>query len=232
MAEPEVQYGIFKTEIKNRFLCTVNVDGTDTLCYIPSSCRLSNFIDMNNRKVMLLPIKKKDARTKYSVYAIQYRRNFVPIGLSNVNSVIEKDLHRRLFSFLGDRKHVFREKSIDGYKSDLYIEDSDTIIEIKSILSFDRAALFPTVFSERANRQLESIKKLLLSGHRVCYMFVSMYSGTQQITVNEEQLEYYSLFRDCMREGMTVRGYSLYMNSGKPRVKTTVGLNIRTNLRS
>ena len=222
MSEPEVKYGIFKTEIKNRFLCTVNVDGIDTLCYIPSSCRLSNFINMNGRGVLLLPIKKENARTKYSVYAIQYRRGFVPVGLSSVNQVIKSDLNRRLFSFLGSRKTVFREKYIDGYKSDLYIEDSDTVVEIKSILSFGKKALFPTVFSERANHQLENIMDLLMAGHKVCYMFISMYGGTKQITVNEEQPEYCSLFRNCIEAGMMVRGFSLYMDNGMPRVKTTV----------
>lgn len=222
MSGQEVKYGIFKTEIKNRFLCTVNVDGIDTLCYIPSSCRLSNFINMNDRKVMLLPIKKKNARTKYSVYAIQYRHGFVPIGLANVNQVIKTDLNRRLFSFLGNREIVFREKCIDGYKSDLYIEDSDTVVEIKSILSFGKKALFPTVFSERANHQLENLRDLLMTGHKVCYMFISMYGGTKQITVNEEQTEYCSLFRDCIEAGMMVRGFSLYMDNDMPRVKTIV----------
>lgn len=222
MSEPEVKYGIFKTEIKNRFLCTVNVDGIDTLCYIPSSCRLSNFINMKGRMVLLLPIKKENARTKYSVYAIQYRRGFVPVNLSSVNQVIKNELNRRIFSFLGSRKQVFGEKSIDGYKSDLYIEDSDTVVEIKSILSFGKEALFPTVSSERANHQLENIRELLLNGHKVCYMFISMYGGTKQITVNEEQTEYFSLFRKCIEVGMTVRGFSLYMDNGVPKVKATV----------
>ncbi|TCS80305.1 DNA-binding sugar fermentation-stimulating protein [Muricomes intestini] len=222
MSEPEVKYGIFKTEIKNRFLCTVNVDGIDTLCYIPSSCRLSNFINMKGRMVLLLPIKKENARTKYSVYAIQYRRGFVPVSLSSVNQVIKNELNRRIFSFLGSRKQVFGEKSIDGYKSDLYIEDSDTVVEIKSILSFGKEALFPTVSSERANHQLENIRELLLNGHKVCYMFISMYGGTKQITVNEEQTEYFSLFRKCIEVGMTVRGFSLYMDNGVPKVKATV----------
>ena len=222
MPVPVVRYGIFKTELKNRFLCTVNIDGNDTLCYIPSSCRLSNFIDMNGRKVMLLPIKKRNARTKYSVYAIQYRRSLVPIGLSNVNHVIENNLHGRRFSFLGSRKHILREKSIDGYKSDIYIEDTDTVIEIKSILSFGKAALFPTVFSERANRQLENIKRLLLDGHRACYMFVSMYGGTKQIAINEDQSEYCALFRECTRLGMKVYGYSLHIVNGVTKVKATV----------
>ena len=127
MSGQEVKYGIFKTEIKNRFLCTVNVDGIDTLCYIPSSCRLSNFINMKGRMVLLLPIKKENARTKYSVYAIRYRRGFVPVNLSSVNQVIKNELNRRIFSFLGSRKKVFGEKNIDGYKSDLYIKDSGSL---------------------------------------------------------------------------------------------------------
>jgi DNA-binding sugar fermentation-stimulating protein len=177
---------------------------------------------MKGRMVLLLPIKKENARTKYSVYAIQYRRGFVPVGLSSVNQVIKNELNRRIFSFLGSRKQVFGEKSIDGYKSDLYIEDSDTVVEIKSILSFGKEALFPTVSSERANHQLENIRELLLNGHKVCYMFISMYGGTKQITVNEEQTEYFSLFRKCIEVGMTVRGFSLYMDNGVPKVKATV----------
>ena len=50
-------YGTFQMEIKNRFLCSVNIDGKDETCYIPSSCRLSNFIDMTGRTVLLKPIE-------------------------------------------------------------------------------------------------------------------------------------------------------------------------------
>lgn len=222
MCESEVVYGTFKTEIKNRFLCTVCIDGVDTLCYVPSSCRLSNFINMDDRKVMLLPIKKKDARTRYSVCAIKYRKSYVPIGLSFANQIIEENIHRRIFSFLGSRKEVVREKTIDGYKSDIYISDTDTVIEIKSILSFEKDALFPTVFSERANRQLEDIRTLLQKGHKVCYMLVSLYSGVKQISINEAQTEYQILFRKCEEIGMKVCGCTLCMEDNKPRVKKII----------
>ena len=157
MSESEIVYGTFKEEIKNRFLCTVSIDGTDTVCYIPSSCRLSNFIYLANRTVMLRPIRKKDARTKYAVYAVKYRRSYVPLNLSVFNRVLEAEIRRGYFSFLGKRKAVFRERVIDGYKSDIYIADTDTVIDVKSILSFNKNAIFPTVFSERANRQLEEL---------------------------------------------------------------------------
>lgn len=221
MPDSETKYGIFKTEIKNRFLCMVNVEGNDTVCYIPSSCRLSNFIDLSNRQVMLQPIKKENARTKYSVYAVKYRRNYVLLNLSTSNKVIEESIHRRLFAFLGSRRNVFREKNIDGYKSDLYVEDTDTVIEIKSILSFNNSAQFPTVFSERANRQLEDIRRLLEAGHKVCYMFVSMYSGVKQIYINEQE-EYCKLFRECMEIGMKICAFSLGLKESTPFVKTQI----------
>lgn len=224
MSESEIVYGVFKEEIKNRFLCTVDIDGTDTVCYIPSSCRLSNLISLSNRTVMLQPIKKKYARTEYSVYAAKHRRSYVPLNLSISNRVVETEISKRYFSFLGKRKDVSREKIVDGYKSDLYIADTDTVIEIKSILSFDKNAIFPTVFSERANRQLEELSELLAKGHRVCYMFVSMCSDVESIRINEEQEDYYRLFNDCIKCGMVVSAISLSMKSNIPYVKARINI--------
>lgn len=224
MSGSEIVYGTFKEEIKNRFLCTVSIDGTDTVCYIPSSCRLSNFIDLSNRPVMLQPVKKKGARTKYAVYAVKYRRSYIPLNLSVSNRVLEAEIRKRYFSFLGKRKNVFREKVIDGYKSDLYIADTDTVIEVKSILSFNKNAIFPTVFSERANRQLEELLGLLMNGHKVCYMLVSMRSSVETIRINDEQEEYYRLFKDCMKHGMTVSAISLSMKNDLPYVKSRIGV--------
>lgn len=222
MSDSKIIYGLFKEEIKNRFLCTVNIEGADTVCYIPSSCRLSNFIRLENRTVILQPIKKKNARTKYSVYAVKYRRGFVPLNLSATNKVIEENIGKRTFAFLGKRKEIFREKMVDEYKSDLYIADTDTIIEVKSILSFDKTANFPTVFSERANRQLEDLARLLSGGHKVCYMFVSMCSSVEQIHINEAQDEYCKLFKDCVNRGMMVCGVSLGMKEIETYVKRRI----------
>lgn len=220
--DSQIIYGKFKEEIRNRFLCTVNINGVNTICYIPSSCRLSNFINLTDRIVMLQPIRKKDARTKYSVYAVKYRKGYVPLNLANANRVVEEHIKSRRFSFLGKRKDVHREKYIDGYKSDLYITDTDTIVEIKSILSFASKATFPTIFSERANHQLESLKMLLEKGHKVCYMFIAMYSGTRSISVNEQQAEYVRLLSECIQKGMVVCAFSLGMNDGIPFVKAKV----------
>ena len=166
--------GIFRKEIKNRFLCLVNIDGVDVVCYIPSSCRLSNFLDLSNRIVLLKPVITKNARTKYSIYAVKYGKNYILLNLSQSNRVIEEQIGRRYFAFLDKRKSVSREVTVSGYKSDLFIRDTNTIVEIKSILAFEKEALFPTVYSERALKQLSNIMRLLDEGYKVCYIFVSL----------------------------------------------------------
>ena len=50
---PKYIEGIFIQELKNRFLCEVLVNGETTVCYVPSSCHLSNFLDLTNKKVVV-----------------------------------------------------------------------------------------------------------------------------------------------------------------------------------
>jgi len=226
MSDSMLIYGVFKEEIKNRFLCIVNINDEDTLCYIPSSCRLSNFIDLKNRVVALKPIKKKDAHTRFSVYAVKYRNSFILLNLSEANSIIEQQINRKIFYFLGNRESVTREKTIYGYKSDLYISDTDTIIEVKSLLTIEKEARVPSVFSERGNRQLLDLKRLLQDGHKVCYMFVSLYSGVKEIRLNVEQREYMRNFNECIANGMTSCAFSVYMHDGGPIIKSRIKVNM------
>lgn len=202
-------YGTFRTEIKNRFLCSVNIDGKDETCYIPSSCRLSNFIDMTGRTVLLKPIETSNARTSFAVYAVKYRKNFILLNLAQANRVIEAQLKRRYFSFLGVRKTVSREYKIGSYKTDLYIHDTKTLIEIKSTLSFSKESVFPTVYSERAVKQLKEISRLLDEGYRACYVLVSLNPRVKEIVLNSKVEDYYKTFVECVEKGMTYCAFSV-----------------------
>lgn len=221
--------GIFKCEIKNRFLCLVDVDGDDVVCYIPSSCRLSNFIDLTNRIVLLLPTKAKNARTQYAVFAVKYRNRYVLLNMTHANRIIEEQINRRFFSFLGKRKFVTHEAFVEGYKSDLYIEDSNTVIEIKSILSFDKKAKFPTVYSERAICQFAKMKELLDKGYKVCYIFVSLNPGVKQVEINQDIGEYYNLFTQCVEKGMMYCGFSIDLKNESPYVYSKINIDLDKN---
>ena len=217
--------GVFVSEMKNRFLCLVRINGEVTECYIPSSCKLSNFLLLDGKEVLLKRTKGKKTRTEYLVYAVKYRRSYLILNLAQANNAIEKEIHRRLFCDLGPRKHVSREVTIDDYKSDLFINDSKTIIEIKSILTTDKKALFPTVYSERALNQLSKIEKLLKNGYSVCYMLVSLNPYVEVIELNNQDLEFYNLFSDCIKRGTKCFGVTLKISDGNPRVFRRVKVN-------
>lgn len=224
MDERAFKLGIFKAELKNRFLCLVVVDGEDTLCYVPASCRLSNFIDLTGRQVLLSPISSSNARAVYSVYALLEGRSFILLNMSKANEAVANGLMSRRFSLLGRRRHIRREHDVNGYRSDLYIEDTSTIVEIKSILSFakDRAARFPSVYSQRAIDQLMKLSDLLDAGYNACYIFVSLNPRTKRLVINEEIKEYSEIFNCCIEKGMKVKGVSIRLVNGEPIIHSSL----------
>lgn len=150
--DPEYITATFIKELKNRFLCEVEIDGEHVVCYVPSSCHLSNFLKLEGQKVLLVPTQTKNARTQYALFAVPYKKSYIILNTSMANRAIENSIHSRRFSALGKRKTVIKEHYVEGYKSDLFISDTSTVIEIKSVLSTEDTAQFPTVFSERTKR--------------------------------------------------------------------------------
>ena len=202
-------FGTFKEELKNRFLCSVIIEGQEELCYIPSSCRLSNFLDLTNKVVLLKPTISPNTRTKYSVYAVKLHGRYVLLNLSQPNKLIKDQLHRRYFSYLGTRKKIRTETLVGEYKADIFIEETNTILEIKSLLCFEQSALFPTVYSERAIEQLNKLSSLLNKGYKVCYLFMSLNPTVKDISINMGVSEYYEAFKKCVQLGMQYDAYTI-----------------------
>ena len=227
MSLPSYVEGVFIEELKNRFLCLVSIDGNDTLCYIPSSCRLSNFVDLRGKKVMLKLNSAANSRTKYAVYAVKIGGQYILLNLSSANRLIEENISSRRFAFLGKRDIVKHEHKINGYKCDLYIEDSKTIIEIKSILSFKDTASFPSVYSQRAICQLQALEKLIDDGYRIIYIFVSLNPKVKTIIINNSFNEYHELFHSCINKGMICKGYSIHTSHGESKIDSS--LSVQTN---
>ncbi len=98
----------YEKELKNRFLCEVIIDGKSMECYVPSSCHLSNFIDISNCPVLLIKNPEK-SRTAYSLFAFKLQEKYVLLNTSIANKIIFEKLSSRMFAFLGKRKNVFKE---------------------------------------------------------------------------------------------------------------------------
>lgn len=199
--------GLFKRELKNRFLCEVNIDGEDVVCYVPSSCHLSNFLQLEGKRVLLVPTQTPNSKTRYALFAIPYKRNYIVLNTSLANRAVENSLKNRRFCFLGERKSGVKEHTIDFYKADLYLPKTKTIVEIKSIISVADNAMFPTVYSERTIKQLNQIYQLLKKGYKVCLMIVSLHPYIKAIMIDKNS-EFYAELVKCINEGLIIKAYT------------------------
>ena len=166
--------GKFITESKNRFRCVVEINGIATPCYIASSCRLDNFVDLKGKAVLLMPTLGKNTTTKYTVCGLKYKQSYILLNSSLANSAVQHSIGSRRFSFLGKRTDAQREHTIDGYKADLYLPSSKTIIEIKSIITTSAQAEFGAIHSDRFLHQLTKMEELLKMGYAVKLFIVSL----------------------------------------------------------
>ena len=189
------------------------INGSLQECYIPASCHLSHFIDLHNKTVYLKENASSKSRTKYSVCGVKIGHRCIPLQLAVSNKIIFDSIDTPMFSFLGSREIVMQEKMVDGYKCDLFIDDTKTIIEIKSIIEMSDVAVFPSVYSERANKQLSTLSSLSDKGYKICYFFISLNPRVHTIQINAGIQDFYKPFSECIKKDMTVRGYSIKMST-------------------
>lgn len=204
--------GVFIKELKNRFLCEVEIDSEQVVCYVPSSSHLSNYLNLCRKNVLLIPNVNPTAKTPYALLAVPYKKNYIVLNNSMANSAVADSIPKRRFSFLGKRKNVLKEHVVSGYKCDFYIEDTQTIIEVKSIISTDQRAEFPTVYSERTVKQLESLQQELLAGKQACFCIVSLHPYIKEIVIRKETAFYKSLMA-CIDLGMHLHAYTTRLHS-------------------
>lgn len=217
--------GTFKSELKNRFLCEVQIDNEDVVCYVPSSCHLSNFIKLEGKRVLLIPTQSEKSRTPLALFAMPYKRNYIILNSSMANRAIENSIQRRRFSFLGKRKDIIKEHTVDGYKADLFLPASNTIIEVKSIISVKDSAIFPTVYSERTISQLKAIHSMLLKGYRVCLAIVSLHPYLKNIQI-DSTTEFYTELVKCIETGLVLRAYTCRLQNDKVLIDKEIYVNI------
>lgn len=199
--------GVFVKELKNRFLCEVLVNGESTVCYVPSSCHLSNFLDLTNKKVLLVPTQTPNSRTKYALFAVPFKRSYLILNTSMANAAVANSLRKARFSYLGKRKTILNEHKVDDYKADVYIQDSRTIIEIKSIIATTNSGMFPTVYSERTIKQLKKLHELISKGYKISFIIVSLTPYLKEILI-DNNTEFYKEFVTCIKQGMIAKAYT------------------------
>lgn len=221
-----VKKGIFCREDKYRFHCWVNIEGEEHLCYLPSNCKFEKMFSLEGRTVLLSRQVGKKSKFDYKVEAVLFRNAQMLLNLSFLNRVVEQEIHRRVFAFLGERKTVHREKMVDGYKSDLFIEETNTLIEIKSVLAFSDTADYPTNYSSHMLQQLERLYGIAKTQVKVFYFIVGLGPALKEINVDLNS-NYGKLMDRCRNAGVQFIAMNLHSRKGKYHINEFVDINYR-----
>ena len=209
--------GTFKKELKNRFLCEVIINEVPTECYVPSSCHLSHFLQLEGEKVLLVPTQAPNSRTAYSLFAVPYKRSFIILNSSMANRAVEVSIASRRFCFLGKQRDVIKEHTVCSYKADLFLPATNTIIEVKSVISVSDVAEFPTVYSERTLNQLKKLGELLNAGYKGIFTIVSLNPYVKAIKVGTSS-DMYEELKKCMNRGLMLKAYTCRLKDDKLQI--------------
>ena len=205
--------GVFKNEIKNRFRSEVLIDNNVELCYIQSSSRLDNYVNLKNKKVILKKIDVPN-KLKYTVLAKPYFKDYILLVPMMANEIVYNEINRRIFSSFGYRKDAILEHNVEGYKADIYLPKEDEVIEIKVLISDKKNGnVFPTVYSDRTIMQLENLKKLLLNGKKCIFIIVSFNPYYKVINILRNT-DFYIKLNECLKFGMKLYSYSVSCING------------------
>lgn len=213
--------GIFIKEHKNRFICEVLVEDEVLECYVSSSCRLDNLINLHGKQVLLLPTKSPRARTKFSLFAVPYKHNHILLNIGMVNKIIEREINRKCFSSLGKRSEIYRERKVGSYKSDFFIANTRTLLEVKTVLSLKKDAIFPSVFSQRTLNQLREISSLMDRGYNSALVIASLSPYVEKIKIDHTS-PFYEALKPCIDKGMQLLAVSLNYQEDEPGIKRKI----------
>lgn len=195
--------GIFIEECKNRFLCIVKINGVEELCYLPSSSKLSRFIELKEKEVLLTSNIGKNQRTKLTLHAVKTDEGPTLVNLNYINKLLYREFTKLGNPYDYEGKVLCEKKISNTLKVDFLIDgEQKIIVEAKGILSEHSIAKLPSMKVDRAVAQLKQFEVILKTGFKVHYYIVLMSRKIQGIEFDETYKEFYSIFKRCVRRGM------------------------------
>lgn len=198
---------VFVKENSNRFSAVVKLGENIISCYLPYSSKLGKELKPEGKKVFLLPINGK--RFAYKIVAIIDNDKTYYIDLNKVNDLFEKFIYTKYFYKFS------REKKIsNNYRSDFNNTDAKQVLEVKTLLSSQANAIYPSVNPIRFIKQLKEISVLIREGYSVILVLILLNKNIRQISFNYKYSEFSKLFFRLLNIGCELHIHEIvYMDN-------------------
>ena len=180
----------------NRFIANVIINGELTVCHVKNTGRCRELL-VKGATVVLERSANPSRKTLYDVIGV-YKGEV----LFNIDSVAPNACAAELF-----KEHPLRrEVTYKGSRFDLYLEDTDTFVEVKGVtLENGGVASFPDAPTLRGAKHLAELADAVKNGHNACVLFVLQFSGARYFTPNQAtDPTFASRLREAREQGVRV----------------------------
>lgn len=200
---------VFKARL-NRFLGVVQIDGEQTLCFIPNPGRMDELL-RPGAKVYLIEKSPENRKTQYDLAIVDHNGTLVSIDSRVPNMVIAEAIEsNRLQEFHGmnivEREHTFGDSRLDFL---LRSGPGQLLLEVKSCtLVRNGTSFFPDAPTARGRRHLRTLMDGLAEGG-AAILFLIQRPDTKCLRSNEAtDPEFAETLREAARMGVEVYAYN------------------------
>lgn len=181
---------------ENRFVAKVELEGLETIVYVPTTSRLTELFFEGNQ-VLLMDHGTGTRKYRYSIEGVLKEDYFLSINSSLPNKLFKESYLKGELSFLGLKGELESEVKISD-KSRLDFKVGTTYVEVKGVtLECGGIAYFPGAPTQRGIKHLHELARLSENGRAmIVYIILAKCKGFNLNPEDKAYLQTYLLVKD------------------------------------
>lgn len=178
----------------NRFIATVDVDGTPTVCHVKNTGRCKELLTPGCT-VVLERADNPNRKTPYDLIAVYKGDRLINMDSQAPNAVASAYLTDRFPNAIIRREVTYGDSRLDFHVRD---GDEEWFVEVKGCtLEIDHIGYFPDAPTERGVKHLRHLIRAAEEGYRTAVLFIIQMKGVTAIRPNDTT---HPAFGDTLRE--------------------------------
>ena len=215
--------GVFKKR-SNRFLAIINIDGSETPCFLPNPGRMHELL-IPGTKMILKEINDVKRKTQYDILAVFHKDITVSIDSRIPNKLILEALKNDEIEEFSGYTHIKPEFSYGNSRFDFLLTNGKPcIIEAKSCtLVNNGVALFPDAVTERGSRHLLELIKAKKEGYRACILFLVQRTDAKYFSPNDKtDPKFGKSLRKASKNSVEIYAYTSELKENEIKIKKRI----------
>lgn len=191
----------------NRFLCTVECNGSTTTVHLHDPGRLTELL-IPDIPVLIREEKAPHRKTDYDMVAVKKDGIWVSCDSRIPNKLVKKALEEHILQ-LPEYKTIIPEYTYKESRLDFCL-DNTILIEVKGVtLVRDRVALFPDAPTKRGKRHVETLISALHDGFSSYVLFLVQRPDAYKFLPNAEtDPDFANTLQKASKKGVNIRVYT------------------------